>query len=275
MRTLLGSLMAPALMLSLALAGLSSPHAGAAVAAPTRVTGADISWPQCPKGMGIPERQGEDQPMPLRTAKFVVVGLTNGPSFHPNPCLASQVGWIKRQHLRAAAYAVSTYPTRAEVRQHGSTGPHPHQRLSGRLWNTGYAAAQFNVATMERVELTSPIVWVDVEPYSVAPWSGTIGGNQAVVRGVVQGYRDAGLRVGVYSTQSLWAQIVGGLRLGLPEWRTAGQTTMGDALYKCSHYPIQGGTAVMAQWWGPHRDFDVMCPGYGRPAQLGKYFTQY
>ena len=58
------------------------------------VLGADISWPQCPRGMGIPQKQGQGSPMPLDAARYVILGLTNGPGFYANPCLASQVAWV-------------------------------------------------------------------------------------------------------------------------------------------------------------------------------------
>jgi hypothetical protein len=170
---------------------------------------------------------------------------------------------------------MTTYPSAARITQHGATGPHTHRNLFGKLWNTGYAQAQFNVDTMARVGLESPFMWVDVEPYPTHPWSPSKANNAAVVKGVVKGYQDAGFRVGFYSTQSLWAEVVGNLRYGYPEWRTAGQTSMSAALYKCDHYPIQGGRAVMAQWWGPQRDFGVMCPGYGRASVMSTYFHRY
>ena len=46
-----------------------------------------MSWPQCPKGMGIPEKRSQGAPLPLDTAAYVILGLTNGPGFTPNPCL--------------------------------------------------------------------------------------------------------------------------------------------------------------------------------------------
>ena len=36
--------------------------------------GADVSWPQCPKGLGIPEKRTEGRPMPTSSARFVVLG---------------------------------------------------------------------------------------------------------------------------------------------------------------------------------------------------------
>ena len=37
--------------------------------------------------------------MPAAASKFVVVGLTNGPAFHANPCLDSAVHWVRRHHM--------------------------------------------------------------------------------------------------------------------------------------------------------------------------------
>ena len=60
--------------------------------------------------MGIPQKQGQGSPMPVDAARYVILGLTNGPGFYPNPCLASQVAWVKSRHLMAAAYSVISTP---------------------------------------------------------------------------------------------------------------------------------------------------------------------
>ncbi len=79
------------------------PSATAQTSVSTHITGADISWPECPKTTGIPSRRGEAKPMPARSARFVMLGLTNGPGFYPNPCLGHQLAWVKRHHTYAAA----------------------------------------------------------------------------------------------------------------------------------------------------------------------------
>ena len=61
---------------------------------------------ELPEGLGIPSRRTQGKPMPPASARFVVVGLTNGPAFHPNPCLEEQVAFARLQHLWTAAYAV-------------------------------------------------------------------------------------------------------------------------------------------------------------------------
>jgi hypothetical protein len=185
------------------------------------IKGADASWPNCPKSVGIPSRKGKDLPMPKKEADFVVLGLTNGPGFYPNPCLQSQVNWARERGIWVGTYAMTTYPKPSQLRTYGATGPwQPTSRLN-RLRNTGYAQAGFNLATMDRVGLTRKFLWVDVEPYPVAPWTGNRTRNKAVLDGVLRGYREAGLEVGFYTSPGPYSDIIGTARYGLPEWRTA------------------------------------------------------
>lgn len=239
-----------------------------------RLLGADVSWPQCPKGMGIPQKRSEGLPMPSAAARFVVIGLTNGPSFVANPCLQSQVDWVRERHLLGAAYAVVSYPDARTLGQLGSSGPFGSASRLDRLRNTGYQAAQFNIASMKRTGLRTPTVWVDVESVPHFSWSSDTTANAAVVQGTVRGYDDAGFTVGVYSTPALWRGVVGDLRLGVPEWRAAGQTAIDEALRRCrSDWSIQGGEAVLGQWVQDSSDRNVSCPGaMGDPA---RWFHQY
>ncbi len=241
--------------------------------APRRLLGADASWPQCPKGMGIPEKRTQGQPMPTDAAEFVVLGLTNGPSFTPNPCLADQVDWVRERGLMAAAYAVVSYPDRATLAELGDDGPYDDSSRLGALRNVGHQAALFNLATMERAGLTSPIVWIDVEPVTHFEWSADPVANSAVVEGVVRGYTEAGLEIGFYSTPLLWETVVGNARFGGPEWRAAGETSMKEALRRCrDDWSFQGGPAVMGQWVEDNRDRNVTCPGVAAPS---RWFHQY
>ena len=238
------------------------------------VLGGDVSWPQCPRGMGIPEKQGLGLPMPLPEARYVILGLTNGPGFTPNPCLADQVRWVRERRLMAAAYAVSSYPDRPTLDRYGDDGPFDGGTALGALRNVGYQQALFNVATMRAAGLRSPVVWVDVEPVPVFEWSDDPVANAAVVIGAVQGYLDSGYQVGTYSTAYLWETVVGDLRLDLPEWRAAGQTSRAEALRRCGpEYAFQGGSAVLAQWVENDRDLNVTCPGTSQ--ELYRWFHQY
>ncbi|KAA1415343.1 hypothetical protein F0U44_21920 [Nocardioides humilatus] len=238
------------------------------------IDGADISWPQCPKGMGIPERRTQGLPMPEDDAEFVVVGLTNGPGFTPNPCLADQVTWVQDRALMAAAYSVVSYPDAATLEQYSWDGPFDGSNLKGQLRNVGYQEARFNLDTMISAELQTPIIWIDVEPVPDFEWSADKAANAAVVEGAARAYTDAGFSIGIYSTPYLWETVVGGYSLGVPEWRAAGQTSRDEALNRCGEdWSIQGGAAILGQWVEGGRDHNVTCPDVA--GDLGRWFHQY
>lgn len=237
------------------------------------VLGADISWPQCPPGMGIPEKRTLGMPMPVPEARYVVIGLTNGPGFTPNPCLADQTAWVRERGLLAGAYAVASYPREPELSRYADDGPFDGGEELGALANVGYQQARFNLASMRRAGLLAPVVWIDVEPVPSFDWTGDREANAAVVTGLARGYTDAGVAIGVYSTPLLWEGVVGDLALGVPEWRAAGQTSDEEALSRCgADWVIQGGSAVMGQWVEASRDMNLTCPGV---VDLAAYFHQY
>jgi hypothetical protein len=238
------------------------------------ILGGDVSWPQCPKGMGIPQKRSLGLPMPLESAEFVLLGLTNGPGFTPNPCLASQVAWVRQRRLWAAAYAVHSYPDAGTLARYGGEGPFDGDTRLGALRNVGYQQALFNLDTMRGAQLQTPIVWLDVEPVPIFVWSADREANAAVIFGAARGYTDAGFKIGAYSTPALWEGVVGGLRLGIPEWRAAGQTSREEALSRCGQdWVIQGGRSVLGQWVESGRDRDITCPGTS--TQMERWFHRY
>lgn len=252
-----GSLLAAALLAvcpttSAAATAIGMPSYGA--------HGADVSWPQCPKGMGIPSRRTEGQPMPTTDASFVVVGLTNGPGFYPNPCLGDQVAWVASHHRFLAAYAMTTYPRKKQIRAYGQDGPYDATTARGALRNTAYAEATYNLATMSSAAMTVPMIWVDVEPYPVSPWSKSHSANRAVVRSVVRAYTDAAYRVGIYTYPNGWKNVVGSWRMpDLPTWSTIGSGRPAHARHACGIGP-SGGRDWLMQWWHANRDKDLVCP---------------
>ncbi|MGH8892510.1 MAG: peptidoglycan-binding protein [Actinomycetes bacterium] len=256
-----------------AVVGLPASPASSAVA-PTpgaRLHGGDISWPNCPEGLGIPSRRTEGQPMPLTTASFVIIGLTNGPGFHPNPCLADQVAWARGRGLWTGAYAMTTFPTRRQLATHGETGPWLSGDRVAALRNTGYQQATFNVASMQQAGLDVPLVWVDVEPYPTHPWSRDRLANREVIRGVVRGYEDSGFRVGFYSYDGGWRAVVGGWRKpAYPTWYPVGPEPDGfrQAAARCRLPSFSGGPVLLGQWVDGNRDRNVTCPRlHGRAAR--------
>src|SRR5690349_5872082 len=96
--------------------------------------GYDISWPQCPTSAG-----GSGLPLPPSSAQFVVVGLTRSLPFTTNPCLASQVGWARRNVVPAQAYTIAAFPTTAQLSQYGGQGPWSATTRAAQLSNVGYA----------------------------------------------------------------------------------------------------------------------------------------
>lgn len=257
-------------------AATTSADAGAGEIDPGAAIGGDISWPQCPPGMGIPQKRSTGQPMPLPDAKFVVVGLTNGPGFVRNPCLRTQVQWVRIHRLQIAAYSVISYPDAATLRKYGADGPYDAGTETGRLKNVGYQQATYNVGAMGQAGLDTPIVWLDVESIPDFDWpQDNQARNAAVVQGAAKGYQDAGYDVGVYGTPTIWKGIVGGLTLGadVPEWRAAGATSKAEAVSRCGpSWSIQGGQGVLGQWVEQRRDRDIVCPGIA--GDLGTWFHQ-
>ncbi len=238
------------------------------------VLGADISWPQCPVGMGIPLKRSKGAPPPVEEAQYVVLGLTNGPGFYPNPCLADQVADVRARGRMAAAYSVVSYPEPERLTRHADDGPYDGSTRLGALANNGYAQAVYNLRTMRAAGLVTPVIWIDVEPVPDFEWSSDLEANAVVVSGMARGYREAGYAIGVYSTPYLWDIVVGDLELGVPEWRAAGQTSREAALATCEpDRVIQGGEPVMGQWVEANRDMNVTCPGIS--LELERWFHQY
>ncbi|MEZ0580036.1 hypothetical protein [Nocardioides sp. MH1] len=253
---------------------LANQEAGTIPPRDEPVDGADISWPQCPEGLGIPERRTKGLPMPTDDAEFVLVGLTNGPGFTPNPCLDDQVAWVEDRGLMASAYSVVSYPDAATLDQYAWDGPFDGSGLKGKLRNVGYQEARFNLDSLIAADLQTPIIWIDVEPVPDFEWSGDPAANAAIVEGAARAYTDAGFSIGIYSTPYLWQSVVGDYTLGVPEWRAAGQTSRDEALHRCGDdWSIQGGTAVLGQWVAGSRDLNVTCPDIA--ADLGRWFHQY
>jgi hypothetical protein len=247
------------------LAGAAESAAGAlpslsVTPRPGAVVGADVSWPQCPPGLGIAHKETQGLPMPADDAAYVVIGLTNGPGFHANPCLADQVAWARTRSIPTAAYSVISRAEPDALATYGSPEA------------VGRAQAEFNVDSMRAAGLRTPVVWLDVEQVPFYEWGDDLATNAAVVRGAAEAYADAGYRVGVYSTPYIWSTIVGDLSLGLPEWRAAGQTSRAEALRRCGDdWSIQGGAPVLAQWVEDRRDVNVTCPGTAE--ELGDWFA--
>jgi hypothetical protein len=223
--------MRPVVLAALLLSLLVSP----AYASSASVRGGDISWPNCPKGMGVPERPSEGQPMPLDAARFVIVGLTNGLGFTRNPCLGAQVSWAREHQRSLGAYAVLTYPTPPQLAKYGG-----HGSGGQRLFRAGAGEANANVRTALRVGLRTPTIWIDVEPVRLRPWSAVPARNNAVLDGAAAAYRQAGWRVGIYSYAYGWPQPLDDSDLGSVRGRSTG---LGTAAVRSAQLQWRAGRA--------------------------------
>jgi hypothetical protein len=207
----------------------------------------------------------------MASASFAVLGLTDGGSLRANPCLARQVASVKSRHLLVGAYAVSTYPTGAQLTRYGGTGT-----LTVRLRRFGAAQAEFNLNTMARVGLRSPMVWVDVEPRTRSPWSASAANNNAVIDGVIARYEAAGLRAGIYSYAKAWKAITGARVLkGVPSWVPVGHKGRAVAAATCAVASYAGSRPWLTQWTDGVRDYNLTCAGVTGRAARGNLLTPY
>lgn len=209
----------------------------------------------------LPKRQGKGLPLPGPQAQFVIIGLTNGPGFYANPCLAWEVAQLQPR-LAVAAYAFTTLPNANQVRAYGGSGPYPTGTALGRLRNAAWQQAQINLASLTRTGLRTPILWMDVEPQPyLSPWGSDVRRNRAAILAMRQAYRDAGYRTGFYSSDNPWRQITGGLQSDDPAWVTVGPRGRAAALAKCEAPTFSSGPAVLAQWRDSEvEDLDLVCP---------------
>lgn len=216
--------------------------------------------------MGVPGRRTLGLPLPKASAKFVVIGLTNGRAFTRNPCLATHVQVAKARGLPTSAYTMLSYPNRSERRRYGRTGPYPTKTLASRVANVGYAQAAAALDAMKAAGLDSPFVWIDVEPRVERPWSPKVKRNRALIRGAVRAATDRGLGSGIYTYAVAWKAITQDMRLSVPLWapghshaRTYAQR-MAQTKKSCARAGFTGGPLVMTQWVWRNRDVDVTCP---------------
>jgi hypothetical protein len=239
----------------------------AGVAAPAQAQtlyGHDISWPQCPSAQG-----GFGLPLPPTSTQFVIIGLTRGLAFTENPCVADQVAWTVRNGKPTHAYAMATFPTASQLTTYGSRGPWQGGTRADRLRNVGYSEARFALQTLARIGWSPPVVWIDVEPRPAQPWPSSTSQerleNRYVIAGLMQGLREAGVGVGLYSYTAGWQAITDGWRLpGVPVWATAGRLDYPtEAQDRCVQPSFSGGPVRISQWYDDTRDYDLTCGSYG------------
>ena len=252
-----------ALLLVLAVAGAVLAVPATASAAPTRV-GYDVSYPQC--GKSLPKDRA-----------FAIVGVNGGLSTRTNPCLAEQLAWAwKSSGAVAAQPKAQLYLNTAnpgEVRNQVTTWPRsgstPYGTCDGDnteacSWQYGWERAQNSVVSFFTPAARAARVdsqpsrytwWLDVETMNT--WqsgsSGALARNRATLEGMAAYLLEEGGRVGIYSTNQQWRQIVGSVPSSSnladrPSW-LAGATTLSGAKANCSKQPlVPGGEVTLTQY---------------------------
>jgi hypothetical protein len=233
----------------------AGPTSGAVV----RSTGPvyDISWPQC-------RAQGGVQPMPPISAGGVVVGLTNGRPFTRNACLADQAAWAAANRIPLQTYTMAAFPTPAQLKTYGRSGPWLAGAAAGQLRNVGYAQARSALATLADAGLRPGMVWIDVEQLRGQPWptgsAAVRAGNRYLVEGLIRGLRDAGKSFGLYGSGPTRNDLLGPWWLpGVPAWATVGPRGAAKAQAGCSATGLFYGRVLLSQWTDGVYDYDAAC----------------
>lgn len=195
--------------------------------------GYDVSHPQC------------QRPLPA-DGGFAIVGVTGGHPFSSNKCVGQQLKWAvtKSGH---AVYVNSGYP--------GTGDPVAY----------GRSIADDAVAREHAQSSRGTAVWwLDVETANT--WSGTQQENATVLDAMASRLQELGVRVGIYSTPNMWAEIAGLWTPGLPVWYATGPGTVDTARSACDK-SFGGSATAVVQWvektkQGQLLDHNMVCPAY-------------
>jgi hypothetical protein len=259
-------------VLTVAAALLAAP--GIASAAPTTV-GYDVSYPQC--GSSLP-----------RDRAFAVIGVNGGLSTRANPCLSAQLTWawgssgVVRSQPRAQLYLNTANPGQllGQVTTWPKTGATPYGLCDGTnsaacSWQYGWERAQNSVvafftpaAREARVDGTPARYtwWLDVETMNSWQTGSTdaLVRNRATLEGMTAYLDASGARVGIYSTNQQWAQIVGAVPAtsnlaGRDSW-LAGSTSLDGARAACRKPAlVPGGRVALTQYVQNNLDRNFSC----------------
>jgi hypothetical protein len=237
---------------------------GTASAAPPTEVGYDVSYPQC--GSSLPNARA-----------FAIVGVNGGLSTRANPCLSSQLSWAWRSNgsvagqPKAQLYLNTANPgeVRDQVTTWPTSGTTPYGTCDGSnsaacSWEYGWERASNSVlsfftpaARAARVDgrPASYTWWLDVETTNT--WqSGSpdaLARNRATLEGMTAYLLARGGRVGYYSSNAQWAEIVGSVPpestlAGRPSW-LAGSTSLSDAQSDCRNPVLSpGGHVALTQY---------------------------
>ncbi len=228
--------------------------------------GNDISWPQC--GKKLPTGQA-----------FGIVGVNDGLANTTNPCFQTELSWANKSVGGTGQPPVALYVNTANPGHLGSWWPtsnnyggsvvaSPYGNCSGAVdlacsYMYGYAKA-YDDATIRGVANPGAYRWwLDVETGN--SWQSDKTLNSADLEGMVAYFQKIGAKVGLYSTNYQWQQIVGSPSTssslnGLQSW-IAGASSATSAKSLCSTAaPLTTGSpVVLTQFVSANLDNDYSC----------------
>lgn len=255
----MGTALRSALITALAaLAVVVGMPATASAAAPTKV-GYDVSYPQC--GKSLPSARA-----------FAIVGVNGGLSTRANPCLSTQLAWAWKSNgsvssqPKAQVYLNTANPGQVieQVTTWPTSGTTPYGDCDGTnsmacSWEYGWERASNSIlsffvpaARAARVDSDPAryVWWLDVETTNTWQTGSTeaLARNRATLEGMTASIIARGGRVGLYSTNQQWAQIVGNVPsssnlASRPSW-LAGSASLSDARSDCGKPALTPGSRV-------------------------------
>jgi hypothetical protein len=200
------------------------------------VLGYDVSHPQCSRKLPT-------------TGGFGIVGINRGRPLSSNPCFARQSAWAAAKPGRAV-YINTGYPGTGDPVAYGR---HLVDDAIAREHAAGVGG--------------TTVWWLDVE--TVNTWEGTTQENATVLDSMAAHLQELGVRVGIYSTPTMWLEIAGTWEPGLPVWYATGPGTQTSAGQACDK-SFAGSPAAMVQWVqsasGGLLDHNLICPAYANRA---------
>jgi hypothetical protein len=241
----------------------------------TEMVGYDISYPQC--GRNLPTDH-----------YFGIVGVNGGNAATANPCLADQLVWQSKARDGSNQSKLQLYVNTANPAQYSlydwkswpKSGDTPYGLCTGANdipcswlygWNRSiYTEGVFKSAAESKglnSNTSDYIWWLDVETMNSwqAGSSDALARNHAAIEGFAAFYQSKNAKVGLYSTEYQWSEIVGktiiseGNLVGLPNWRPSG-ASLSNAINNCGVSPLTtGGKIVLTQYVKKNLDHNHSC----------------
>lgn len=238
---------APVIVLVVALMAVHASRATALSPYPPGSTGYDISFPQC------------GGPFPAQPYAFGLVGVTGGRAFTTNPCLRAQYNWAAASGRPPSLYINTKYPSGTTIgeRDTGPAGTCASTDTRCQAYNYGYKTAQHAVAYAKTQGVTDVATWwLDVETENT--WSADKAMNAVVLGAAIDYLRTQTASIGIYSTPYQWSIIAGTYAPGLPVW-VAGGKDAAHAQELCTTGLFGGGEVQLVQYVATPFSKNLVC----------------